>query len=49
MICYICQKEITTGFYWAPCPKIGVYAAICRECHQKNIEEAKKIREEASA
>ena len=45
MICYFCQKEVQTGFYWAPLPRIGTYAAICRECHKKEIEEAKQKRE----
>lgn len=41
MICYVCQKEITTGFYWAPCPRVGVYAAICKECHKQREKEAR--------
>ena len=44
MICYICQKEITTGFYWAPCPKIGVYAAICKDCYKTNEKSASKVK-----
>lgn len=42
MICYCCQKEIQSGYYWAPLPRVGAYAAICRDCHRRSIEEAKK-------
>lgn len=42
MICYICQREIQTGYYWAPLPRVGAYAAICRECHKQSQEDAKK-------
>ena len=42
MICYVCQCEIVAGFYWAPRPRVGAYAAICRECHKKEIEESKR-------
>lgn len=42
MICYVCQCQIVSGFYWAPLPRVGAYAAICRECHKKEIEEAKR-------
>jgi len=42
MICYVCQCEIVAGFYWAPLPHVGAYAAICCECHKKEIEEAKR-------
>lgn len=42
MIYYVCQCEIVAGFYWAPLPRVGAYAAICRECHKKEIEAAKR-------
>ena len=42
MICYCCQREITSGYYWAPLPRAGAYAAICKECHKQSQEDAKK-------
>lgn len=49
MICYYCQSEIKTGFFWAPLPRVGAYAAICRECEKKIREEAKAKKAEAAA
>ena len=42
MICYFCQREIQIGYYWVPMPRVGVYAAVCKECHKQFQEEAKK-------
>lgn len=41
-ICYCCGLEIQTGFYWQPCARPGIYAAICRECHKRDIENKKE-------
>jgi len=44
MICYLCEQEIARGFYWAPLPRVGSYAAICLECikHYNDKKEAEK-------
>ena len=44
MICYLCEHEIARGFYWAPLPRAGSYAAICLECikNYRDEKDAKK-------
>ena len=49
MICYCCQREITSGYYWAPLPRVGAYAAICKECHKQSQEAAEKTNKKSAS
>lgn len=47
MICYFCGKE-TRAYYWAPCPRVGVSAAVCLDCYRAAVKrgrEAHKTKE----